>query len=406
MNAPRPPHRGPRRARGRRRARPRGPAGRPRGPVQGRQPALHRRRARPRPRDRGPRRARSSSTSSSTTSRTPSPARSRAPSRLGVSLVDVHGLGGRAMIEAAVGALPAMGTRLLAITILTSHDDETLDEIGVNGSMVESVRRLAQLAKEAGADGVVASPHEVALDPRGLRARLPDRDARHPAGGRGPGRPGPRRRRRPRRSPPARTTSSWAGRSPRPPTPRPPPTRSCARWRRPSGPERAVRRSTPVLDSARKTNTTRSPGPALEPEGHRVPGELHDLPRHHPKALGPEARHAPELEAPGPGGSGLDERRLDPVLPAASGGRRAGCGPRAGRPPPRSRRPGPLLPARRARSTMVALAADAPGARVRSAQVPVLLTIDLHLGRVASRSRSCPGRRPGRRRNFAHAVPR
>ena len=82
-------------------------------------------------------------------------------SHLGVSLVDVHGLGGRAMIEAAVGALPAMGTRLLAITILTSHDDETLDEIGVNGSVVESVLRLAQLAKEAGADGVVASPHEV-----------------------------------------------------------------------------------------------------------------------------------------------------------------------------------------------------------------------------------------------------
>jgi orotidine-5'-phosphate decarboxylase len=84
-------------------------------------------------------------------------------SRLGVSLVDVHGLGGRAMMEAGVGALPAMGTRLLAITILTSHDEESLGEIGVNGSMAESVRRLAQLAKEAGTDGVVASPHEVAL---------------------------------------------------------------------------------------------------------------------------------------------------------------------------------------------------------------------------------------------------
>ncbi|HEX9186591.1 MAG TPA: orotidine-5'-phosphate decarboxylase, partial [Vicinamibacteria bacterium] len=82
-------------------------------------------------------------------------------SRLGVSLLDVHGLGGRAMIEAAVGALSAMGTRLLAITVLTSHDEETLGEIGVNGSMRESVRRLAVLARDAGADGVVASPHEV-----------------------------------------------------------------------------------------------------------------------------------------------------------------------------------------------------------------------------------------------------
>jgi orotidine-5'-phosphate decarboxylase len=84
-------------------------------------------------------------------------------SRLGVSFIDVHGLGGRAMMEAGVGALPAMGTRLLAITILTSHDEESLGEIGVNGSMADSVRRLAQLAKEAGTDGVVASPHEVAL---------------------------------------------------------------------------------------------------------------------------------------------------------------------------------------------------------------------------------------------------
>jgi orotidine-5'-phosphate decarboxylase len=84
-------------------------------------------------------------------------------SRLGVSLVDVHGLGGRAMMEAGVGALPAMGTRLLAITILTSHDEETLGEIGVNGSMAATVRRLALLAKDAGTDGVVVSPHEVAL---------------------------------------------------------------------------------------------------------------------------------------------------------------------------------------------------------------------------------------------------
>jgi orotidine-5'-phosphate decarboxylase len=84
-------------------------------------------------------------------------------SRLGVSLIDVHGLGGRAMLEAAVGALPAMNTRLLAITILTSHDQDSLGQIGVNGSVHESVRRLALLARDAGLDGVVASPQEVEL---------------------------------------------------------------------------------------------------------------------------------------------------------------------------------------------------------------------------------------------------
>jgi orotidine-5'-phosphate decarboxylase len=83
--------------------------------------------------------------------------------QLGVSLVDVHGLGGSAMMAAAAGALPALGCRLLAITVLTSHDDASLGEIGVPGALTDSVERLARLAKDAGVDGVVASPHEVAI---------------------------------------------------------------------------------------------------------------------------------------------------------------------------------------------------------------------------------------------------
>jgi orotidine-5'-phosphate decarboxylase len=83
--------------------------------------------------------------------------------RLGVSLLDVHALGGPTMMGAAAGALPALGTRLLAVTILTSHDQPDLDQIGMEGPLAESVRRLALLAKAAGVDGVVASPHEAAL---------------------------------------------------------------------------------------------------------------------------------------------------------------------------------------------------------------------------------------------------
>jgi orotidine-5'-phosphate decarboxylase len=82
--------------------------------------------------------------------------------RLGVSLLDVHALGGKAMLEAAAGALPAMGTRLLAITVLTGHDEGALGEIGISGTLPASVRRLALLAQAAGLDGVVASPQEVA----------------------------------------------------------------------------------------------------------------------------------------------------------------------------------------------------------------------------------------------------
>jgi orotidine-5'-phosphate decarboxylase len=82
---------------------------------------------------------------------------------LGVSFLTVHALGGRAMLEAAMGALPAMGTRVLAITVLTSHGEDSLGELGIGGSLPESVERLARLAKEAKVDGVVASPHEVAV---------------------------------------------------------------------------------------------------------------------------------------------------------------------------------------------------------------------------------------------------
>jgi orotidine-5'-phosphate decarboxylase len=86
-----------------------------------------------------------------------------AASRLGVSLLTVHALGGQAMMEAAVGALPALGARLLAITVLTSHEAPTLASLGLAPDVPASVQRLALLARAAKVDGIVASPHEVAL---------------------------------------------------------------------------------------------------------------------------------------------------------------------------------------------------------------------------------------------------
>jgi orotidine-5'-phosphate decarboxylase len=66
------------------------------------------------------------------------------------------------MIEAAARARGG-GARLLAITILTSHDEASLAALGLGGGVSGSVRRLAILARDSGADGVVCSPHEVAL---------------------------------------------------------------------------------------------------------------------------------------------------------------------------------------------------------------------------------------------------
>jgi len=81
----------------------------------------------------------------------------------GVELLNVHALGGRAMMEAAVNAMPR-GTRrpkLLAVTILTSMDQRAMREVGIQGTPALRALRLARLARDCGIDGVVASPLEV-----------------------------------------------------------------------------------------------------------------------------------------------------------------------------------------------------------------------------------------------------
>src|SRR5437870_10151949 len=84
----------------------------------------------------------------------------------GVQLVNVHALGGKAMLEAAVQAISAgvpMGAdrpRLLAVTILTSMDQKAMKEVGIGGAPKLRVVKLAQLAKSAGVDGVLASVQE------------------------------------------------------------------------------------------------------------------------------------------------------------------------------------------------------------------------------------------------------
>jgi orotidine-5'-phosphate decarboxylase len=90
--------------------------------------------------------------------------------RLGVSMFTVHALGGAEMMRgaregAAAGAAQAGRPRplALAVTILTSHTEETLREaLGTQQSLVSMASRLAAQAKAAALDGVVASPHEVA----------------------------------------------------------------------------------------------------------------------------------------------------------------------------------------------------------------------------------------------------
>jgi len=84
----------------------------------------------------------------------------------GVQLVNVHALGGTAMMRAAAQAVSAgvpMGadrTRLLAVTILTSMDQKAIREVGLGGAPKLRVVKLAKLAQKAGVDGVIASVQE------------------------------------------------------------------------------------------------------------------------------------------------------------------------------------------------------------------------------------------------------
>jgi orotidine-5'-phosphate decarboxylase len=84
----------------------------------------------------------------------------------GVQLVNVHALGGKAMLHAAAQAISAaqpMGAdrpRLLAVTILTSMDQKAMREVGITGPAKGRVTKLARLSKAAGVDGVVASMQE------------------------------------------------------------------------------------------------------------------------------------------------------------------------------------------------------------------------------------------------------
>ncbi len=84
----------------------------------------------------------------------------RAVAGLEPAYVTVHASGGEDMVRAAVHALP--GTMVTGVTVLTSLDAAALARLGLMGTPLDAVRRLAVLAVGAGAGALVCSPQEVA----------------------------------------------------------------------------------------------------------------------------------------------------------------------------------------------------------------------------------------------------
>jgi len=96
----------------------------------------------------------------------------RAAANLGVGMLTVHSGGGGKMLRAATEAARAANPALmvLAVTVLTSMDDQDLDRVGVRGRVPDQVLRLSALALSNGCHGVVAS----ALEASELRSELGD----------------------------------------------------------------------------------------------------------------------------------------------------------------------------------------------------------------------------------------
>jgi orotidine-5'-phosphate decarboxylase len=86
-------------------------------------------------------------------------AAARTVARLRPDLLTVHASGGADALRAAAEGAP--GTRIAAVTLLTSRNEEQLGRIGMTGSVQDTVLRLSALAVEAGAHGIVCSPREV-----------------------------------------------------------------------------------------------------------------------------------------------------------------------------------------------------------------------------------------------------
>jgi orotidine-5'-phosphate decarboxylase len=91
--------------------------------------------------------------------------------KLGVTMLTVHAFGGSKMLKAAVEASASsasMPTKVIAVTVLTSMDEQQLLETGIQGNLLDQVVKLGDIALETGCAGVVSSAREV----KALRAKL------------------------------------------------------------------------------------------------------------------------------------------------------------------------------------------------------------------------------------------
>jgi len=86
----------------------------------------------------------------------------KSAAELGANMLTVHASGGAAMLRAATEAA-AGRINILGVTVLTSLNDEDMQEIGISGRVSDQVLRMASLAQSAGCQGIVTSPREALM---------------------------------------------------------------------------------------------------------------------------------------------------------------------------------------------------------------------------------------------------
>jgi orotidine-5'-phosphate decarboxylase len=88
---------------------------------------------------------------------------------MNVDVINVHSLGGKEMMSAAKNAVSNQQIKLIGVTLLTSHDQNFMTEVGLSGSIDDCVKKLAINVADSGLDGIVCA----AADIPNIRKYLP-----------------------------------------------------------------------------------------------------------------------------------------------------------------------------------------------------------------------------------------
>jgi orotidine-5'-phosphate decarboxylase len=82
-------------------------------------------------------------------------------SKMNVDIINVHSLGGKEMMLAAKNAVSNQQIKVIGVTLLTSHDQNFIKEVGLSGSIEDCVKKLSVNVADSGLDGIVCAAPDI-----------------------------------------------------------------------------------------------------------------------------------------------------------------------------------------------------------------------------------------------------